>query len=741
MAEQNQTRRVIIKVDSGNSDQTIKSAAKEFAKLNQTAKNVDKSVKGVSSTLSVFRNALTFSIAGIGLREIARAADSFQLLRDRISVFVGSQERANLVLRDLALAAEFTKTSVESLAVSYNRVALATKDLGLSSDAVLGLTTALQQSFRLSGATIAESAAATIQLSQGLSSGQLRGQELRSVLEQNAVFADILSRELGVTRGQLIKFAESGKITSDIVLNALSKNFVKLNEDAGKLNTTIEQSVTVALDKLRFKLDQVNQEFGLTQGVTRGIELLVNNLDILGAALIGVSVLAIPRAIAAFKGLALAISANPIGLALVALSATVAFLALNWDKSFLKIRLVFLKTFQFLKSLSIKDILTGLKETLSNFFTGLLNGTSSFAAIGKAVNENLVTPVTESTKTLEQKILETEKALAKLEKTSSSSGTISRLVKALSEDSEKLKRAQSGVVTIQSLNKAFLEGAINSSKYSEEINKLNVEKLNKQFKEGKVDLDSYQSSLVKISEELQPESALFVGTRNFLNQVGTVSQNIAGAITQTFSRLEDTLVEFTKTGRFEFSKFTIAILEDINRIIIRSAIVKPLANAVLSSFGNFSGGGTGGASGTASNGLGNASGGAPTLSVGGSAKGNLFNGGVKAFAAGGIVNSPTLFSFNGNRAGLMGEAGPEAILPLSRTATGELGVKSGGGGSTVNINVINNAGAEVETNERTDGNGERFIDIVIVKKVKEAIDRGQLDRTFSQSFGLSRRGA
>ena len=68
------------------------------------------------------------------------------------------------------------------------------------------------------------------------------------------------------------------------------------------------------------------------------------------------------------------------------------------------------------------------------------------------------------------------------------------------------------------------------------------------------------------------------------------------------------------------------------------------------------------------------------------AKGNVFSGGsVVPFADGGIVNSPTLFAMNGG-AGLMGEAGPEAIMPLARGADGSLGIR-GGGGMNVTVNI------------------------------------------------------
>lgn len=75
------------------------------------------------------------------------------------------------------------------------------------------------------------------------------------------------------------------------------------------------------------------------------------------------------------------------------------------------------------------------------------------------------------------------------------------------------------------------------------------------------------------------------------------------------------------------------------------------------------------------------------------AAGNAFSGGqVIPFADGGVVNSPTLFALRGGT-GLMGEAGPEAIMPLARGADGKLGVRGGGGVNvTVNISTPDAAG-------------------------------------------------
>ena len=81
------------------------------------------------------------------------------------------------------------------------------------------------------------------------------------------------------------------------------------------------------------------------------------------------------------------------------------------------------------------------------------------------------------------------------------------------------------------------------------------------------------------------------------------------------------------------------------------------------------------------------------------ANGAAFDKGVKRYAMGGIVNKPTLFKYGQGgtgRFGLMGEAGPEAIIPLKRGADGKLGVAGGGGVNVGEINIkVENTGEQL----------------------------------------------
>ncbi len=119
--------------------------------------------------------------------------------------------------------------------------------------------------------------------------------------------------------------------------------------------------------------------------------------------------------------------------------------------------------------------------------------------------------------------------------------------------------------------------------------------------------------------------------------------------------------------------------------------------------------------------------------------GIIHDGEVQPFARGGVVNRPTIFPL-ARGIGLMGEAGPEAILPLSRLPGGDLGVKAEG--ASVNIEIIDQrrGGEPVEARERMTPDGGREIEIVIRDVMQAEHAKGTMDKTMQQIYGIRRRG-
>jgi len=173
---------------------------------------------------------------------------------------------------------------------------------------------------------------------------------------------------------------------------------------------------------------------------------------------------------------------------------------------------------------------------------------------------------------------------------------------------------------------------------------------------------------------------------------------------------------------------------ELEKIVLRAVLLNRLEEGLTKGFtSGFSGGGWSGfVSAFASAFAGGAT---------GSAKGNVFEGGrLVEFGGGGIVDRPTVFPMAGG-AGLMGEAGPEAVMPLRRTSAGELGVSAaglGGGDTIVQIIDQRGSGAPVRTEQSSGPNGERVLRVLIRDAMKKDLASGYFDKDMtlaSQRWG------
>lgn len=193
------------------------------------------------------------------------------------------------------------------------------------------------------------------------------------------------------------------------------------------------------------------------------------------------------------------------------------------------------------------------------------------------------------------------------------------------------------------------------------------------------------------------------GLNSYIQQIGTMREAVSSLATSAFKGVEDALVSLVTTGKTNFKEFARSILEATSRMIIQQLVLKTIMQAI----GAIGGGGAspGGFTQFNASGVSNQT----RLAFSGislNANGNMFANGIQPFVKGGIVNRPTLFKFaNGGymNTGLMGEAGPEAIMPLRRGRDGKLGV-AGGGNTVVNVSV-DAKGTSVQGNS---GRGEQL---------------------------------
>ncbi len=204
----------------------------------------------------------------------------------------------------------------------------------------------------------------------------------------------------------------------------------------------------------------------------------------------------------------------------------------------------------------------------------------------------------------------------------------------------------------------------------------------------------------KVNAEAKSQAAAYEGM--WLDVADSIGSAIEGAFR-----------EAVMTGKVDAERLLKGLVADIGSAILRATIVQPLVSGISSFFA--------------------------------AADGAVFQGGQKmAFAGGGVVGSPRMFAMAGGT-GLMGEAGPEAIMPLKRGPDGKLGVSAGGGGGgggnvSIQINDMRtNSDAEpIETEEKQGANGERAIQIMVRDEVRRQIGAGELDGPMRTNYGTTR---
>jgi tape measure domain-containing protein len=284
--------------------------------------------------------AFSFAAIAIGVRQLVRLVDVFVNYQNRLRLVTRDSANLTGVMRELFEISNRTRTAFEGTAEVYARLAINQKNLGRTQRELLQFTESLNQAIILSGASAREAKAGLIQLSQGLASNRLSGDELRSVLEQLPAVADVIARQLQVTRGELRRLGEEGKITAAVVLDGFKAAREELAVRFATTIPTVGQAINILKNKILELVGVLNQASGFGSIISQSIRILANNVDLLARAIsaliivlaVGLAKKAIPAVIAGIKHLSLVMASNPLTLLPVVLTTIIALLISFGDK-------------------------------------------------------------------------------------------------------------------------------------------------------------------------------------------------------------------------------------------------------------------------------------------------------------------------------------------------------------------------------------------------------------------------
>tara|TARA_R100001082_G_scaffold1564_1_gene1357 strand:- start:6631 stop:8628 length:1998 start_codon:yes stop_codon:yes gene_type:complete len=286
--------------------------AQANVKLTVDATNATRALQGVQNKTNSLQKSfggLKTAIAGIGLTVLARQAVNTAANFDKLNVrlklltkasgtFARSQEIAANAQKAFGLSATEALEGITDITARLQPLGVGVEDI---KSTFFGFNTAA----KLAGASSIEASNAFRQLAQALGSGRLQGDEFRSISEQIPTLLGPISEELGVTVGELKKFASEGKLTSEVVLRALRKietdgasslkalvaadptqvfkNLSNATEDLArafgeKLNPVVMPAVKGLTDLTLAAVEFLNSPIGTTAAIFTGIGLAIQGV-------------------------------------------------------------------------------------------------------------------------------------------------------------------------------------------------------------------------------------------------------------------------------------------------------------------------------------------------------------------------------------------------------------------------------------------------------------------------------
>lgn len=226
--------------DLGNA---ARRAGEGFNFLTRSMQSTISDIRRVAAMVYVIQNTIQ------GVKGMAEQLDRLNVVKNKIRGLYESEEKAVEVTDMIYRSAQDARTSMDAFSTTFLKVQLATEKYGFTAQEAVDMTNTLAKALTVGGATASETASVMLQMSQALSKGKLDGDEFRSVMENSPVLMRALAREAGKAMGvvgagqkELMQWSRTGKLTIDILLNALKNMKGEMDRKFGGTTETITQA-------------------------------------------------------------------------------------------------------------------------------------------------------------------------------------------------------------------------------------------------------------------------------------------------------------------------------------------------------------------------------------------------------------------------------------------------------------------------------------------------------------------
>ena len=222
---------------------------------------------------------LSISWAAGKVQEIVQIADAWNMMSARLKLATIGQNEFVTAQKALFDIAQRIGVPIAEVSTLYGKLQQAVRMLGGEQKDALTITESISQALRISGASATEAQSSLLQFGQALASGVLRGEEFNSVVENSPRLAQALADGLNVPIGRLRKLAEEGRLTADVVVNALLGQKDKLAAEYAQLPQTVSQAFTRVQNAFIQWIAKVDAATGITQKLSEALTWLATNFD------------------------------------------------------------------------------------------------------------------------------------------------------------------------------------------------------------------------------------------------------------------------------------------------------------------------------------------------------------------------------------------------------------------------------------------------------------------------------
>ncbi|WFF39297.1 tape measure protein [Moraxella nasibovis] len=251
--------------DAKQASQGVDKLAQSTRKLGDSADYTNKLLGGLKGMMAGY-----FSLAGLG--SVLKTADAMQTQNAQIKQVTESTEQYIAVKKQLFQIAQSTHQDIEATTTAYTNNARSLQHLGKNQAEILKFTESVSLAMAVGGKSAQEQASALVQLGQAMQSGVLQGDEFRSIAENAPILLDLVAQSLNKTRAEVKELASDGKISAEVIYNAMAGASEELKAKYAAMPVTMNQALTTVQNQYKRLVDEfMNGTGGLSEKIASAI--------------------------------------------------------------------------------------------------------------------------------------------------------------------------------------------------------------------------------------------------------------------------------------------------------------------------------------------------------------------------------------------------------------------------------------------------------------------------------------